>query len=356
MEAGRGLLKTDVVLQGVRSRIVAGRYVPGERLPTFDELESDFGVSRAVVQAAMARLQRDGYVRSISRQGLFAADHPPHLCHYGLVFADHPGTAGWSRVCAALSNEAQRVEVDREGCRFTIYQGIVDPASGREALRRLRHDVESERLAGLVLYAGTHGLRTQAPFDRDDVPKAYLLAAFDAPYQPKIETDREQLYLRGLRALADRGRRRVAVIDMADLVYRLDHAALFAEAGLPLHRPWLQAIGRSQPKVVRQLIALLMDYPADQRPDGIVVADDNLVEHACAGLIDVGVQVGRDLDVVAYCNWPWPVPSVLPVLRIGFDAREMLRKAMGCIDDLRAGRRPPDEQKVPALFEAEVGT
>lgn len=43
----------------------------------------------------------------------------------------------------------------------------------------------------------------------------------------------------------------------------LDHEALFAACGVRLHRPWIQ-------------------------------------------------WVGRDLDVVAHCNWPWPLALVLP--------------------------------------------
>lgn len=347
-------LKTDVVLRSLRGRIVSGAYAPGMRLPTFDELESDFGVSRAVLQAAVGRLQRDGFLRTVNRQGIFVVDAPPHLARYGLVFADHPNTPGWSRFCTALASEAHRAETEKPGRHVVVYHGVQESEAGRESLRRLRHDVEAERLAGLILNAGTHPLRLQPPFNRSDLPKAFMLAAFDAPFEPKVETHRDQLYLRALQELATRGRRRIAVIDMADLLYRLEHDVFFHQVGLPLHRPWLQKVGRSQPEVVRGLIPLLMDYPPEQRPDGLIIADDNLVEHACAGLLDAGMRVGVDLDVVAHCNWPWPVPSVLPLLRIGFDARDMLRRALACIDDQRAGRTPPAEQKVPALFESEI--
>jgi hypothetical protein len=306
-----------------------------------------------VLQSAIARLKRDGFVHSVNRQGLFVADAPPHLHRYGLVFGGHPSGSAWSRHDTAMVNEAHRIERQRGGPQFIVYHDVLDAGPGLEELNRLRRDVEAVRLAGLMLTAGTHGLSGHAPFSHRDVLKAFVDAAFDSPLSPKVGANREQMYLRALQFLASKGRRRVAIIHMAGTTYGLNHAALFAEAGVPLHAPWIQYVGRSHPEHARTLVPLLMDYPPAGRPDGLIVADDNLAEHAAAGLVDAGLRAGQDLEVVAHCNWPWPFPNALPCVRIGFDAGDMLLRAVDCIAQQRAGRKPPDMQMVPALFENE---
>jgi len=45
------------------------------------------------------------------------------------------------------------------------------------------------------------------------------------------------------------------------------------------------------------------------RPDALVVADDNLVTCATQGIAASGVQVPGELDVVAHCNFPHPLPA-----------------------------------------------
>ncbi len=55
--------------------IRAGRLVSGEKLPTEQELNARFGVSRTVIREAMASLRSEGLVVSRQGSGVFVADH-----------------------------------------------------------------------------------------------------------------------------------------------------------------------------------------------------------------------------------------------------------------------------------------
>ena len=55
--------------------IRTGRLVSGEKLPTEQELNARFGVSRAVIREAMASLRSEGLVVSRQGSGVFVADH-----------------------------------------------------------------------------------------------------------------------------------------------------------------------------------------------------------------------------------------------------------------------------------------
>ena len=55
--------------------IRTGRLMSGEKLPTEQELNAQFGVSRTVIREAMASLRSEGLVVSRQGSGVFVADH-----------------------------------------------------------------------------------------------------------------------------------------------------------------------------------------------------------------------------------------------------------------------------------------
>lgn len=349
-----GASKTRNVHEELRNRIIEGRYRPGNRLPTYDEMELEFDVSRMVLQQAVGRLRDDGFVRSFNRKGLFVADTPPHLCRVALLFADSPGDSAWSRMNTAMVNETRRLEREHTDWRFKIFDGMVSGASRAEKLAEIEADIRAHRIAGIVYEPGTFALKTGSILSKASVPEAFLCAHASANLSPVINLDNSGLYKRALQRLVEKGRKRIAILHMVNTTFDVHHEALFGEFGLTVHKPWIQWIGRSHPRFAENLVPLMLDYPPSERPDGLIIADDNLIEHASAGIVASGVRVGVDLDVIAHCNWPWPVPSVLPMERIGFDATDLLRRAIQGIVAQRHGEKFPAEQKIQPLFEWEV--
>ncbi|MCL4801118.1 MAG: FCD domain-containing protein [Burkholderiales bacterium] len=67
---------SDQLVAALRGRIESGELAAGARLPTEQALGARFGVSRAVVREAIARLQADGYVETRQGAGAFVAARP----------------------------------------------------------------------------------------------------------------------------------------------------------------------------------------------------------------------------------------------------------------------------------------
>jgi len=346
--------KIREVQAALRDRIVRGAYRPDQRLPTFDTMEREFSVSRMVLQQAVSRLCQDGFVRTVRRKGLFVAKAPPHLYRIALLFPDAPGDPGWPRMNTAMVNESRRLAHEHPEWQFQLCDGVMNPLTGPEMLASIEADTRAHRLAGLIFTPRTMDLGRRPLLANPALPKACVCAADDVDVAANISVDSVALYQRALKRLADKGRRRIAIVHRSDTTTFLNHEALFAACGLRLHRPWIQWVGRDHPQFAKPLVTLLLDRPAGERPDGLIIADDNLIEHAAAGIVTTGLRVGRDLDVVAHCNWPWPLPSVLPFERIGFDATDILRRSMEAIILQGQGRVPQRLQKVPPLFEWEV--
>jgi hypothetical protein len=64
--------------------------------------------------------------------------------------------------------------------------------------------------------------------------------------------------------------------------------------------------------------------------------------------------VPDEVEVIAHCNFPAPMPVVLPIKRLGFDARHTLRVCIQSIEMQRRGETPPAITMLPALFDHEV--
>jgi len=59
------------VTQGLLQRLVDGTYLPGQRLPTENQMQVEWGVSRSVVREAMKILTSQGLVRIEPGRGSF---------------------------------------------------------------------------------------------------------------------------------------------------------------------------------------------------------------------------------------------------------------------------------------------
>ncbi|MBR1780317.1 MAG: GntR family transcriptional regulator [Oscillospiraceae bacterium] len=63
----------------LKGRIISGRYLPGERLPSVRELAGEAGVNPNTMQRALAELERGGLVYTERTNGRFVTDRPEAL-------------------------------------------------------------------------------------------------------------------------------------------------------------------------------------------------------------------------------------------------------------------------------------
>ena len=63
----------------IQHKIVSGQYAPGERIPTEDELVSQFGVSKITIRNALSLLETESLIVRIRGKGTFVADHIPEI-------------------------------------------------------------------------------------------------------------------------------------------------------------------------------------------------------------------------------------------------------------------------------------
>ncbi len=357
MQIGRPPEKRDLVMQHVRAWICSGELPPGDRLPSRVVLSRRFGVGLPTLQDAMDGLEAQGFVHSLPRKGTYVAEHPPHIANIGVVFPTGSGQ-GPSRFFEAIASEAGRYKsAERRVFPFYGVERHVD----EEDYQRLLGMVENDRLAGLIFASNPFQLRAMGSpiVSKPGIPRVMIESEADEGGFPALFPDLAMFLPVAFERLALLGRRRVAVVlhTQSDLAYTLrgrepeDIIRLAAEYGLQVSQHRVQAIGAGMGCWIGQLARLLVSGAPGERPDGLVIADDNLVPGVTAGVKAAGLCSPDDLDIVAHANFPYVTTSAMPAIRLGYDISTLVRACLARLDEQRAGQASPAMTRIPAQFE-----
>jgi DNA-binding LacI/PurR family transcriptional regulator len=344
--------KTWRITKAIRQQLVNGDIEPGQKLPTYDQLEEEYQVSRATLRQVINTLKQEGLVHTAGRSGMFAAQNPSYMNRYGIVFpsVEHAIPRFWSTINLSV------IELQMEHpVQFSVYQNV-NGQTGTMAYRQLMEDMQNQKLAGLFLISAEDFVdHSPELLSEKTTPK---LAVCHVPFGENVhdlQLDMGNWHRRAMRYLSEQGCKRIGLLKHRG-VECVDFARARAhELGLELRDEDVMTIDCHQPQPAQQMIRLLMKQSAKDRPDGLVIADDNFMEHVCAGLVEADVKVGKDVHVVAHCNWPWPSPRMLPIQRLGFHANHMFYFGIRAINQMRQGKKASRKYlNIPALFEDEA--
>ncbi len=347
--------RQTAVLAELRGRIVRGEIAPGALMPSRLALAEAFDVSGVTLQRVFDRLRADGLIEARPRAGTFVKAEPPFLTDYALVFMREPGGEGWSRFYQALHDSALKARETRGKTVRCYFNVDMDPQTGD--YRRLAADSEAHRIAGQIFT--TFSAPVASPdFRPDEIPGA-VIALTGAPRpagRAAIELDYPALWTRAAEHMAARGRRRVAVLheshtpdaDPDPVLLRI-----FAAHGLTMPPAATIMLHPYARQGAVSWVQLLMKAERGVRPDALFIGDDNFTEPVLKGLVQAGVRVPEDLLVVAHNNFPLPVPDVLPITLVGFNAETILNAAMSHIDRRRRGQRTPAVVRIAPEFRSD---
>ncbi|MBM4078062.1 MAG: GntR family transcriptional regulator [Lentisphaerae bacterium] len=338
----------DQVADRLREKIVKGRWKPGSRIPSRVTLFKELGTCLATLQKAMDQLAAEGFVEVGPRKkGTRVASHPPHLTKYRLVFPYGPDD--WGQFWHALEAGARQRSTPQQ--EFLCFYGLAGHRDIKEYQEIVR-EVETRRVAGLIFASSADEFLGTPLLDKPGLPRVAITGQGYLPGIPKVEIDLQSFMQQAVDTLVARGRTRIAMLSasiaggMGDLFRR----AMSAH-GLKSRPAWEQFASRRNPLGARHVMELLMQSGQPERPDGLIVSDDNILTAAGEGLVAAGVRVPEDLHVVALTNFPLLVPSPVAVTRIGFDIPAMLDLLVQRLEQVRRGEKPPEFTFMPAKVE-----
>jgi DNA-binding LacI/PurR family transcriptional regulator/DNA-binding transcriptional regulator YhcF (GntR family) len=346
--------RQNAIVDAVRREIIDGTFAPGQRLPTRSELVTRFDASSVTVQRALDTVIADGFVQAHGRSGTFVVNHPPHLCHYGLVI---PGALEqretWPHYWRALLDEAAVLFGVEDPRSLSVYCGIEvrdDPH-----YTRLLHDVQSRRLAGLIFATNPYYLANSPVLTLPGLPRVSVGCQAGSAVPSVLDLDTQGILDRAIERFAHLGRTRVALLTVPGIepAQRDYFLARLQHAGLSTRPEWLQAAVIQYPYWAEHITRLLFRSGQDQLPDALLITDDNLVGPATAGMKALGLRCPADVEVIAHANFPWPTASALPITRVGFDINQLLHQGIADLGRQRQAPERPTYSRLPPVVAAQ---
>lgn len=345
------------VAKQLRRDIVEHRFKPGELLPTRVDLMKRFNVAPVTMQAAMQQLLSEGFISvSAARYGTRVSLSPPHLCRYEMILPPAPRSK--SNYYQALINEANRISSINPDRLISVFDGVQGHADF-EKYRKIVDDVRLRRLAGLFFATSLTEYHDTPLLTSPDLPRFAIAAEGQLHGVPKADFNFNEFFKRAVARLAEHGVHCPAVLAESSVAAGwLTNPIMFTlrEFGMTTPEPWVQFAYMSSPGAIEQSVRLLFFEQNASQPDGLIIADDNLVEPATRTLREIMGSRADSIPVVAHANFPTVTRSHIRAWRLGVDIRALFNTAMAAIDDQCNSKPTTMFQLIPNVFEEEIGS
>jgi GntR family transcriptional regulator of arabinose operon len=333
--------KYQQIFDALAADIAAGKYAPGQKLPSEAALVRQFGTSRITVGRAVRELKEQGLVSRIAGSGTFIRSRPPkgggNLL--GLLIPDLGETEIFEPICRGMAGSPQATQ-------HALLWGATDSAAAtkeEQALSLCRQFIE-RKVSGVFFAPLEQAAGVDEPNQNQEI-----VSALDKAQIPLILLDRcimqfpersryDLVGINNRRAgylatahLIDNGCRRLLFI--ADLSATSTVAARisgFREAmvshDLPVEPASVQCLARIANGALKRMME-------DLRPDGFVCVNDRTAGRLMQALLALGYHIPDDLKMVGIDDVEYAKLLPVPLTTIHQPCREIGRAAMTAMLD-----------------------
>ncbi|MFZ2653800.1 MAG: GntR family transcriptional regulator [Victivallales bacterium] len=336
--------KLERVSRAICAEIASGKFPPGGKLPTYGEMERIHKVSYITINACIKLLKNSGLVISRERTGVFVTERPPILNRFAMLLP--PESLAENRflqtILKILNEEGVKGKLE-----FEIFPAF-EPHVDNPDYQKLVSELNRMRIGGVV--------HISMPL----LPASCELLHF--PGIPVINGSScmkfdENAYVdKSCGYLLSRKKKRIAVLFQRkhSLIDKFMAKRDNSDMNSPDH--WFIPVGTDARDGAGNITRILLEGPREKRPNGLIITDDNLVDHVLKGVFHSRVKVPEELEIVTHCNWPNPVASVIPVKRLGYDVRKTVSVIIGTLLESRgkSGLQKTESIPLAPLFEEEL--
>lgn len=355
---GRNPDEQDKISAFIRKKIISGQWQAGYKIPTRLELGRKLGVTVVTLQKALSSLVADGFLRvqMTGRRGTYVNENSPHLYNYALVFPNAPSEPNWNLFFACQLKVSEMIQ-QKLGIRISPYFWLDGNPASHDYIR-LINDIRKERLAGIVFASSVFAIEKTPVVLEGNIPRIVIGARNERVDIPWICFGKHDFLIKiSLDYLESRNCRKVALILTPGLIgdYSKRLNVLLSERNFTSRPEWCHLCHLSYPETAVGIVRLLMSPLATERPDAIIVGDDNLLQAVCDGLKLAGIKVPEELTVISHCNFPRISANSFPVKFIGYDIYALMLKCIELLKQQRVVGKIPSKNVIE-ICKSEIET
>lgn len=340
--------KTDALRAGIVA--LAQELGPGARLPTVVQLRDRFGVSLATLDNALGALEAQNVLRRRHGVGVFVS---PNLHQRAICLIQDPAVAaGGSPFWDLLIDQARRRAAAGNEA-FSLHYSVPNGVGDAPLHEGLMQDTQGGRVQGVL----SVGLRPEASdwIRRQGVP----FVAFAGHAEWMVALDGAELVRQGVAQLVNQGCRRIGLWasvpadrSAGDGSRAESETRVFFQRELAAHGlPYDDTLVQDDPPETPTGVPREQGYHAARRvfgdgghprPDGVLITDDMMTLGALIGLQNLGISVGKDVQVASHANRGSTVllGQEDALTRLEIDPAEVAQAMFGLLETLMNGDRP----------------
>lgn len=292
------------LMEQLKDDIISGKILPGEKLPSENELSDSFSLSRHTVRKALGILVQEGYVEAYHGKGTFCSEKMRHTRKSGNIavvttyISDYIfprliqgmdnvlSENGYSIILKNTGNSRQKEAKCLEELLQKDIDGLIIEPSKSQLLCRHRNLYDNLDKYGIpyVFIQGIYTEMTDKPHIlMDDVRGGYLVTKY----------------------LMELGHKKIAGFFKADDIQGMErhkgYVRALQEGGIPYNPDevvWFHTEDRkSKPGMMAKLMA-----ESGRLPEGIVCYNDQIAVQIIEALEGLGIRVPEDISVTGYDN------------------------------------------------------
>lgn len=345
------MFRYSQIAERLQRDIESGRYPLGEKLPSERDLAKRLEAGNLTVRQGISLLVKKGLVRREHGSGTYVIASRA-LPLIGVMFG--PSLVAESGHFYRALFAALQIKIMDSGYLCRSYDGFnhAEYQEPEQALpfQLLERTTRSNPLAG-VIQVSVSDRRWNEKSQLRGVP-----AVSCGERERDVIIDFTNFGRDALTHLAGEGRRRIVYLrcflnPQNDLGGIGDAAK---KLGVPM--PLVVSIDDSgrgtEVNAYRAVRELLASTPDEDRPDGLIISDDIAARGAALALIKAGIDVPKDISVVALGNEGINHHYGIPIKRHMLSPTEIAEALFSVLRERMAGREPASPRQIVGAWEA----
>lgn len=299
------------IAEKLRHRIIAGDIAPGTRLPSTEELATQFGSSYFTIHTALKTLVKQGWVERLHGSGTYATDPSKRFSCAGIYYGENIWSDEESAFYRSVHYALQR-KIDLIKKTTSIFVDSRPTTKQHTMLRSLSTAMENREIQCLI-----------APIvnsiDFPILARLSMPTAFITPMQTpnRVAFDERGFLRESLRRLSLQGCKSVGLLSHEHLSVGASIYDLFLEelrkTTLSSREEWIRRPGQPVSRIgkygyfeFRKVLALR------DKPDGIIVYPDTAARGVIIAALEAGLRIPEQMRFViqrnAHANLLCPFP------------------------------------------------
>lgn len=323
----------DSIISYIRSGIVSGRFKPGTRLKGREFFCNKFATTPITVQRAFNRLIDRGLVTAEKSVGTFVAEKPSCLYQVALLFSVSPSSPTWTSFAQVIVDNIAKIE-QQANVTIKCFYGMGKSEDNPEVFEEFQKHLDEQTLVAAI-YAGELRHFRKKAWNNVNISYYVVAQPQQAEGHPRIELKKQDYYQMGISKFKELGRKRIAIITVDLFISEREQLVkdIFIQNSLDYYEEYVQsfsvnkAVSAEKTFWIDRFLRLLFALPAGKKPDGIFVTDDNFLDIVCKSLLDLGLKIGDDIDVVGHANFPVDQEKFPNVYQLGYCVPSMITSA-----------------------------